>query len=218
MKSTTYMVEELVRKTRVLLYQGIYDLQDGMVSTEAWMRQMNWDGSGHLVAVDKGSSAQTMIDHQPSGSVLSRQHFLWAIRSRSGASNATLLPEGFIERNNEVGLVRQSLIPQMEIVGNTSTGGFLTHCGWNSVLERIMSGVPMITWPLYAEQKINVKLLVNRIAVVLKPEERTESMQGEGGRDARKKALQFKMAGGKALSEDGSSFKDFCKMESSIIM
>ncbi|KAF3339950.1 serine carboxypeptidase-like 50 [Carex littledalei] len=44
MKSTKYMVEELVRKTRVLLYQGIYDLQDGVVSTEAWMRQMNWDG------------------------------------------------------------------------------------------------------------------------------------------------------------------------------
>ncbi|KAJ1689720.1 hypothetical protein LUZ63_013875 [Rhynchospora breviuscula] len=44
MKSTKYMVEELLRKTRVLLYQGIYDLRDGVVSTEAWMKQMNWNG------------------------------------------------------------------------------------------------------------------------------------------------------------------------------
>ncbi|XP_078151353.1 serine carboxypeptidase-like 50 isoform X2 [Carex rostrata] len=54
MKSTKYMVEELVRKTRVLLYQGIYDLRDGVVSTEAWIREMNWDGlEGFLEAERK---------------------------------------------------------------------------------------------------------------------------------------------------------------------
>lgn len=54
MKSTKYMVEELVKKTRVLLYQGIYDLRDGVVSTEAWVRQMNWDGlEGFLEAERK---------------------------------------------------------------------------------------------------------------------------------------------------------------------
>ncbi|KAJ4771283.1 Carboxypeptidase [Rhynchospora pubera] len=54
MKSTKYMVEELLRKTRVLLYQGIYDLRDGVVSTEAWMKQINWDGlEGFLEAERK---------------------------------------------------------------------------------------------------------------------------------------------------------------------
>jgi vitellogenic carboxypeptidase-like protein len=54
MKSTKYMVEELVRKTSVLLYQGVYDLRDGVVSTEAWIRQMNWDGlEGFLEAERK---------------------------------------------------------------------------------------------------------------------------------------------------------------------
>ncbi|KAF3340068.1 glucosyltransferase [Carex littledalei] len=196
------------------------------------------------------------LDHQPSGSVLfvsfgsegtlsseqlvelawglelSRQHFLWVIRSRNGSSDTTILPEGFIERNKEVGLVVQSWVQQIEILGHISTGGFLTHCGWNSVMESIMSGVPMITWPLYAEQRINAKLLVNGIGVAFRPEVQDggvvhrdtiaaavkELMQGEGGRDARKKVLELKTAGGKALSEVGSSFKDFAKWKSSIVM
>jgi UDP:flavonoid glycosyltransferase YjiC (YdhE family) len=74
-----------------------------------------------------------------------------------------LLPEGFIERNKEVGLVVQSWVQQIEVPGHRSTGGFLTHCGWNSALESIMSGVPMIAWPLYAEQRMNAKMLVNGI-------------------------------------------------------
>lgn len=44
MKSVKYMVEELVRKSRVLLYQGQYDLRDGVVQTEAWVKTMKWEG------------------------------------------------------------------------------------------------------------------------------------------------------------------------------
>ncbi|KAJ4780781.1 Carboxypeptidase [Rhynchospora pubera] len=42
MKSVKYMVEELVQHIQVLLYQGVYDLQDGVVSNEAWLREMHW--------------------------------------------------------------------------------------------------------------------------------------------------------------------------------
>ncbi|KAJ4771350.1 Glycosyltransferase [Rhynchospora pubera] len=142
-----------------------------------------------------------------------------------------LLPEGFIERNT-TGLVVQSWAPQTEIVGHKSTGGFLTHCGWNSVLESIMNAVPMIAWPLFAEQRINAKMLVNGIGVALRPEVQDgsvvprdviarvvkELMQGEGGRDARKKMLEVKAAGAKALSEDGSSFKKFSEWKKSIVI
>nr|AFK45243.1 unknown [Lotus japonicus] len=44
MKSVKYMVEDLVRKSRVLLYQGQYDLRDGVVQTEAWVKTMKWEG------------------------------------------------------------------------------------------------------------------------------------------------------------------------------
>ncbi|XP_043693972.1 serine carboxypeptidase-like 50 [Telopea speciosissima] len=44
MKSVKFMVEELVKKSKVLLYQGQFDLRDGVVSTEAWVKEMNWEG------------------------------------------------------------------------------------------------------------------------------------------------------------------------------
>lgn len=44
MKSVKFMVEELVKRSRVLLYQGLFDLRDGVVSTEAWMKEMEWEG------------------------------------------------------------------------------------------------------------------------------------------------------------------------------
>ncbi|KAI3825106.1 hypothetical protein L1987_06582 [Smallanthus sonchifolius] len=44
MKSVRYMVEYLVRNTKLLLYQGQCDLRDGVVSVESWVRRMNWEG------------------------------------------------------------------------------------------------------------------------------------------------------------------------------
>ena len=48
-----------------------------------------------------------------------------------------------------------------------SVGGFVTHCGWNSVLEAVCCGVPMIGWPLYAEQRLNKVVLVEETKVGL---------------------------------------------------
>lgn len=53
MKSVKFMLEELVRKSRVLLYQGIYDLRDGVVSTEAWMKEMEWDGLENFLKAER---------------------------------------------------------------------------------------------------------------------------------------------------------------------
>ncbi|KAJ4806726.1 Glycosyltransferase [Rhynchospora pubera] len=90
-----------------------------------------------------------------------------------------------------------------------------------------MNGVPMIAWPLFAEQRINEKILVNGIGVALRLEVQDgsivprnviatvvkELMQGKGGNDSRKKVLELKAASGKDLSDDGSSFKDYTKWE-----
>ena len=56
---------------------------------------------------------------------------------------------------------------QLEILSHTSTGAFLSHCGWNSVLESLSCGVPMIGWPLAAEQAYNVKMLVEEMGVAV---------------------------------------------------
>ncbi|CAK9178550.1 unnamed protein product [Ilex paraguariensis] len=116
------------------------------------------------------------------GLELSNQRFIWIVR-RPIDSNACgsyfggdrennpveYLPEGFLERTKEVGLVVPSWGPQVAVLSHLSTSGFLTHCGWNSVLESISHGVPMIAWPLYTEQGMNAWFLEEEIGVAVKP-------------------------------------------------
>ncbi|KAH1081023.1 hypothetical protein J1N35_020784 [Gossypium stocksii] len=141
--------------------------------------------------------------------------------SQNNKEPLSFLPLGFLDRTEEKGLVVPSWAPQMEILGHGSTGGFLTHCGWNSVLESIANGVPMIAWPLYAEQRMNAVLLTEGINVALRPTvnqkgvvEREEMakvikclMKGDQGLIIREEMSKYKDAAAKAVSESGSSTK-----------
>ncbi|CAI8586761.1 unnamed protein product, partial [Vicia faba] len=70
-----------------------------------------------------------------------------------------VLPEGFLDRTREIGMVI-GWAPQAQILAHGAIGGFVSHCGWNSTLESIYFGVPIATWPLYAEQQSNAFELV----------------------------------------------------------
>ncbi|KAJ3684952.1 hypothetical protein LUZ61_014116 [Rhynchospora tenuis] len=213
------------------LVRSIPDQQVNSSICIEWLNHQPCDSVLFVSFGSEGTLSSEQITELAWGLELSQQHFLWVIRTPDGSRGTALLPEGFTERN-KAGLVVQSWAPQTEILGHKSSGGFLTHCGWNSVLESIMNGVPMIAWPLFAEQRINAKMLVNGIGVALRLEVQDgsvvprnviatvvkELMQGKGGRDARKKALELKVASGKALSDDGSSFKDYTKWKSSIVI
>ncbi|KAI3812272.1 hypothetical protein L1987_16979 [Smallanthus sonchifolius] len=80
------------------------------------------------------------------------------------------LPKGFLARTVNRGLVVPSWGPQIEILSHEATGGFLTHCGWNSTLESIVHGVPMIAWPLFAEQHMNAKVMTKSLCLALRLE------------------------------------------------
>ncbi|CAI0464989.1 unnamed protein product [Linum tenue] len=71
------------------------------------------------------------------------------------------LPEGFENRVKQSGkgLIIRGWAPQMAILEHASIGGFVTHCGWNSIMEGVCAGVPMVTWPIFAEQFYNEKLV-----------------------------------------------------------
>lgn len=69
------------------------------------------------------------------------------------------LPEGYEERIKDVGLVVRDWAPQLEILAHPSTGGFMTHCGWNSCLESITMGVPIAAWLMHSDQPKNAYLV-----------------------------------------------------------
>jgi hypothetical protein len=90
------------------------------------------------------------------GLVNSGKRFLWAIRrdTISDAKGEQAIPVELQEGTKERGLL-VDWAPQEEVLAHPSTGGFLTHSGWNSTLESIVAGVPMICWPQIGDQQIN---------------------------------------------------------------
>ncbi|XP_055352752.1 uncharacterized protein LOC129598741 [Paramacrobiotus metropolitanus] len=57
--------------------------------------------------------------------------------------------------------------PQTAILNHPSTGAYLSHCGWNSALESMSAGVPIVAWPLFADQRSNARMLVKRGAAIM---------------------------------------------------
>uniref|UniRef100_J3M927 Glycosyltransferase n=2 Tax=Oryza brachyantha TaxID=4533 RepID=J3M927_ORYBR len=169
----------------------------------------------------------------------SGHRFLWVVRSppqdpakfflpRPEADLGVLLPEGFMERTRDRGMVVTSWAPQVEVLRHAATGAFVTHCGWNSVLEAASAGVPMLCWPQYAEQRLNKVFVVEetRLGVVMdgydeklvKAEEVEKKvrlvMDSEEGRKLRERLAMAKEMAAEALSDSGSSslaFTEFLK-------
>ncbi|GKB36140.1 zeatin O-glucosyltransferase-like protein [Tanacetum coccineum] len=88
----------------------------------------------------------------------SQQRFIWVARASDKGDvfgdEAKLadLPIGLEEKVGERGLVLRGWAPQVEILGHSATGGFMSHCGWNSSMESISMGVPVATWPMHSDQ------------------------------------------------------------------
>ncbi|PSR96493.1 UDP-glycosyltransferase [Actinidia chinensis var. chinensis] len=77
-----------------------------------------------------------------------------------------ILPEGFTERTAEIGKVI-GWAPQVAVLGHAAVGGFVSHCGWNSTLESLWSGVPVAAWPMYAEQQMNAFEMVRELGLAV---------------------------------------------------
>ncbi|KAJ3692215.1 hypothetical protein LUZ60_012565 [Juncus effusus] len=160
----------------------------------------------------------------------SAQRFLWVVRvgedpNRRGEKPVEMdldlvLPEGFIERTRDRGLVVKNWAPQVDVLGHEAIGGFVTHCGWNSVLEGICAGIPMVAWPLYAEQRMNKVIMEEelRLAVgiegydkeivpALEVEKKIRLlMESKEGEELRVRTLSAQADAKAALEEGGSSF------------
>ncbi|KAF8008991.1 hypothetical protein BT93_J0087 [Corymbia citriodora subsp. variegata] len=95
------------------------------------------------------------------GLELSDVNFIWVIRFPIGESTELeeALPEGFLERVRDRGLVIDGWAPQAKILEHPSIGGFVSHCGWGSIMESIKSGVPIIAMPMQLDQPLNARMV-----------------------------------------------------------
>ncbi|KAI5669336.1 hypothetical protein M9H77_19189 [Catharanthus roseus] len=138
-----------------------------------------------------------------------------------------ILPKGFLERTSGVGKVI-GWAPQAAILGHQAVGGFISHCGWNSILESLWFGVPIAAWPLSAEQQLNAFEMVKELGISVeikmdyRHDENMESkvivsaeeiekgiknlMMDETKNELRKKVKELKEKCQKAMMEDGSSY------------
>ncbi|MCD9638595.1 hypothetical protein HAX54_022655 [Datura stramonium] len=140
-----------------------------------------------VIFVSFGSTttlSQEQVNELALGLEQSNHRFIWVLRKRDvmekfeEKDEKIELPEGFEERVVGRGLVVRNWAPQLEILAHLSTGGFLSHCGWNSCIESISMGVPLATWPMNFDQPFNAIFVTNllKIGITVKSWARREEL------------------------------------------
>ncbi|KAJ4831879.1 hypothetical protein Tsubulata_036858 [Turnera subulata] len=185
----------------------------------------------------RGSFSKKQVKEIAKGLEMSGQRFLWVVKKPpldevSKQTDHTnefdleeTMPQGFLERIQDRGKVVKSWVPQMKVLSHESVGGFMTHCGWNSVLEAVVAGVPLVAWPLYAEQHLNRNLLVEYMEMAIPVDQSDEDgfvsgdevekrvrelMESEKGRQLKEKSRKLKESAFAAWGdESGSSLRAF---------
>ncbi|KAF0897369.1 hypothetical protein E2562_036492 [Oryza meyeriana var. granulata] len=210
----------------------------------ACLEWLDLQPAGSVVFISFGSAGMLSVEQTrelAAGLEMSGHRFLWVVRTPSlngesfafgnGADRRSndddplaWLPDGFLERTSGRGLAIAAWAPQVRVLSHPATAAFVSHCGWNSTLESVSAGVPMIAWPLHAEQKMNAIVLEESVGVALRPRAREEDvgggavvrqqevaaavkelMEGEKGRAVRRRVRDMEQAAARVWSPEGSS-------------
>ncbi|PQQ03751.1 7-deoxyloganetin glucosyltransferase-like isoform X1 [Prunus yedoensis var. nudiflora] len=158
----------------------------------------------------------------------SNQTFFWVIRPDLVGGEAAVVPPEFMEETEKRGLLA-SWCPQEQVLSHPAIGGFLTHSGWNSTLESLCGGVPMICWPFFAEQHANCRFCCKEWGIGMEIEGDVKRnyveglvrklMEGEEGKEMRKKALEWKKLAEEATTgPNGSSFVGLDKVVNQVLL
>lgn len=220
-----------------LLVNQVQDNDLQLIGSNLWKEEwgffewLNSKKHNSVVYVNFGSVTSLTTDQLNEfawGLANSNQTFLWIIRPDivSGES-AILLPQFLAETKNR-GLLA-SWCPQEEVLSNPAVGGFLTHNGWNSTMESVSAGVPMICWPFFAEQQTNCRYCCTEWGIGMEIDsdvkrdevERLvrELIEGEKGKEMKKQAMEWKKMAQKAtIDSNGSSYSNLDKLINQVFL
>jgi len=224
-----------------LLPQSIWTDKKGTSDVGSCLRWLDGQAPASVVYVSFGtmcSLSQQQIQELARGLEASQQPFLWVVRIADSARFTALdeaqmdwisklLPEGYEGRIARRGFLVRNWAPQLDVLTHESTGGFVTHCGWNSTLESISAGVPMVAWPQHSDQFANSILVAKELKVgvevkkwrkadeneLVTAEEvekaiRRVMAEDEEGMEMRRRVKELRDAARTAVGEGGSSWNE----------
>ncbi|KAL0923873.1 hypothetical protein M5K25_004655 [Dendrobium thyrsiflorum] len=196
--------------------------------------------NGSVLFISFGSIARTRMKQLVEigfGLEASGQDFVWAMKEAEENEEVKKWVAEFEERNRKRGIIIKGWVPQVLILTHPAVGGFMTHCGWNSTLEAVAAGVPMITWPHFSDQFLNEKLVVEVLRTgvgvgvklpsfyhqtqvdgafvgreKVEMSVRTVMCGGKEGEETRKRAKELVETARKAMEEGGSSYENLSKL------
>ncbi|KAI3869464.1 hypothetical protein MKX03_031720 [Papaver bracteatum] len=205
----------------------LYHDMDGEDEVDEIIKWLDEHENGSVVYVSFGTQAEVsnlQLDEIIHGLEMSNHPFIFVVRSKTWT-----LPDGLEGKVKGKGLVARGWVNQRRILSHKAIGGFLSHCGWNSVLESISSRVPLLVWPMMAEQPLNARIVVDGFGIGLEvPRGDTtckvgeeivdvgrgdickgvdELMNSEQGMTAREKVKSLGEVAKQAVQKDGSSYK-----------
>uniref|UniRef100_A0A2N9EWS8 Glycosyltransferase n=1 Tax=Fagus sylvatica TaxID=28930 RepID=A0A2N9EWS8_FAGSY len=192
-----------------------------------YIEWLNSKAESSVVYVSFGSLSvltKPQMEELARGLLDSGYSFLWVIRDtdRNGKEEKEIEKLSCREELEEKGMI-VTWCSQVEVLSHPSLGCFVTHCGWNSSLESLVSGVPVIGFPQWTDQGTNAKLIQDvwktgvRVNVneegIVESDEIKRCLElvmgdGEGGEEMRKNAKKWKELAREAAKEGGSSYNN----------
>ncbi|KAJ4875727.1 UDP-glycosyltransferase 74F2 [Raphanus sativus] len=192
---------------------NLFDSKDTAFCT-TWL---NTKPQGSVVYVAFGSIAKlNNVQMEELALAVSNFSFLWVVRDSEEAK----LPSGFLETLDKDKCLVLKWSPQLDVLSNKAIGCFLTHCGWNSTMEALTFGVPMVAMPQWTDQpmdakyiqdvwKAGVRVKIDNESGIAKREEIESSirevMEGEKSKEMKENAKKWRDLAVKSLSEGGST-------------
>ncbi|KAF3644212.1 putative MATH domain-containing protein-like [Capsicum annuum] len=135
--------------------------EEHWVAIQSWLDKKDQFSCVYVSFGSESFFSKQEIEEIAKGLDLSKVSFIWTIKFPKGINTKIeeMVPQGFLESTKGKGMVIEGWAPQSQILNHSSIGGFVTHCGWNSMLESMSFGVPIIAMPMNHDQPLNSRIV-----------------------------------------------------------